>query len=248
MGNFKIKCIEPFGDWFTEGKVYDVVNGVLTDEYGATYYRDSFESIIEGLRSKFELVVENNFTIKCVSTISDMFFTEGENYKVIDGRLTGNRGNSWGEYGSVEEINKKFSSQFELVLDKTIDLSDKKEENMRFKKEDLQLFDVAEFQNGWKMLVIVHDGKFFFSGIDHNAHTSLEYYDFSLKNMWNTDRDLWVVKVYRPKYQYSLTKLITDKDLSEYKLLWEEKQELELTLDEIAEKFGVKVENLKIKK
>jgi hypothetical protein len=32
------------------------------------------------------------------------------------------------------------------------------------------------------------------------------------------------------------------------KLLWERKKEVELTMDEIAKKFGVPVENLKIKK
>jgi hypothetical protein len=32
------------------------------------------------------------------------------------------------------------------------------------------------------------------------------------------------------------------------KLLWERQKEVELTMDEIAEKFGIPVKNLKIKK
>lgn len=189
----------------------------------------------------------SNFKVKCVRTISDRFFTEGENYEVVNGKLTGNRGEAWEEYNSVEEINKKFASKFELVLDKTIVLSDKKEDNMRFKKEDLKLFDVVEWRNGKIMLVGEVEFVKYFIGVTTPSHNGLEWYDDLLINVAGT-KEYEPVKIYRPTSAYAIRNFFISGTLTDYKLLWEEKQELELTLDEIAEKFGVKVENLKIKK
>jgi len=55
---------------------------------------------------------------------------------------------------------------------------------------------------------------------------------------------LTINKVYGHTYPYQFISV----DMSETYLLWERKEVVELTMDEIAKKFGVPVGNLKIRK
>lgn len=181
----------------------------------------------------------NNFKVKCTDAYTDSF-TVGRIYNVSDGMIITNYGSKIAAGKNIEAVNAELFSQFKLVEE------DKKD---RFKKEDLRIFDVVEWRNGDLMLLISHEGEFLFSGVNASEYEPLESYDKSLLPIDNKGFDLSkfeVVKVYRPKYEFSLRDLLCRKDISGYELLWKEPQKLSVTIDEIADKFGVKVENLEI--
>ena len=120
---------------------------------------------------------------------------------------------------------------FEEVKDKTM------------KKSDLKVGMVVERRNGEKMLVMETPsvGKFLSnnnSWCRFSAYTeTLEYRDLS--------KSFDIVKVYKGvKYGFSLNHLI---DYAE-DVVWErEKPKTELTLEQIAKKFNIPVESLRIK-
>lgn len=261
MKNFKIKSTKPAGDWFTKGKIYEVINGVLTDDYGDTYCRDSFEDIDEGMNSKFELVVETKkyplgTKLKiinagsgamgcndCEGIVTDEDATNGWvdskptnecdvfNIKIIGTTHSNPKYNIGRIWGVREDGEYK-------ILDKTIDLSDKKEENGMFDVDNLQLFDVVKLKNGELYLYWEDKQKDkLLAGITTSNYRAIQCLHHNE-----------IKAVFRVYTNHQLTKILNDGDVKSLQTVWEEKQEVELTLDEIAEKFGVKVENLKIKK
>lgn len=117
--------------------------------------------------------------------------------------------------------------------------------DLQMKKQDIQLGMVVEYHCGKRALVILVNDEVLFS----NANGFMRLKDYnddllvinrhSTSNMWDID------KIYRVTVECCIDTMLSGDFL---KLLWERPKEIELTMDEIAEKFGIPVENLKIKK
>lgn len=210
---------------------------------------DEFKTDEKPVSSSLFKIVETRNVCEVIAKVGDIY-TKDELLKGWNNTLK-----NW-DY-SLEQLNdllEYFGFKFEEITpdetsisnDENYASSHKKEDNMYYKKEDLKLFDVVELRNGWLMLVIEHDEEMFFSGLDKPEHCGLNYYDSLLKDYY--DRDLEPIKIYRPTGSYSLRNLIVNKSLEDYKLIWKEDITKEITMQEIADKFGVDVKDLKIKK
>lgn len=117
--------------------------------------------------------------------------------------------------------------------------------DLRMKKQDIQLGMIIEYHCGKKALVISVNDEILFS--DNNGYMRLKDYDDDLLVIdRHEDTDKWDIdKVFKVTLGCSLDTMLSGEFL---KLFWERQKEVELTLDEIAEKFGIPVKNLKIKK
>lgn len=114
---------------FTKGKIYNVVDGIIRDDTGAIYHGfKSVEEINRRMVSQFIEAVEKMdntttkepewFTGKIVCTYSDSGeFTEGKIYRVNHGVLFNNDNFKYGNFESVENINKRLYSQFIEVVE-----------------------------------------------------------------------------------------------------------------------------------
>ena len=115
--------------------------------------------------------------------------------------------------------------------------------DLQMKKQDIQLGMVVEYHCGKRALVISVNNEVLFS--DTNGYMRLKDYDDDLlvidsnSNKWDID------KIFKVTVESSISTMLNSNFL---KLLWERQKEVELTMDEIAEKFGIPVEQLKIKK
>ena len=111
------------------------------------------------------------------------------------------------------------------------------------KKQDIQLGMAIEYRCGKRALVISVNNEVLFS--NSNGYMRLKDYDDDLlvidsnSNKWDID------KIFKVTVESSISTMLNSNFL---KLLWERQKEVELTMDEIAEKFGIPVEQLKIKK
>ena len=86
---------EALGSAFTVGKIYEWVDGRLTDEYGYTFTNlccSSDPSKWEFRSYKFELV--DVLKVRCIESHS-RDFTKGKIYERIDGVLTDDYGWGW---------------------------------------------------------------------------------------------------------------------------------------------------------
>ena len=112
-------------------------------------------------------------------------------------------------------------------------------------KQDIQLGMVVEYHCGKKALVISVNDEVLFS--DNNGYMRLKDYDDNLLVVdRHSDSGKWDIdKVFKVTLGCSLDTMLRGAFL---KLLWERQKEIELTMDEIADKFGIPVKNLKIKK
>ena len=113
------------------------------------------------------------------------------------------------------------------------------------KKQDIQLGMVVEYHCGKKALVISVNDEVLFS--DTFGYMRLKDYNDDLIVIdRHDDSGKWDIdKVFKVTLGCSIDTMLSGNFL---KLLWERQKEVELTMDEIAEKFGIPVENLKIKK
>lgn len=114
------------------------------------------------------------------------------------------------------------------------------------KKSDLKLGMVVEYRCGEKALVISVNDEVLFS--DNNGFMRLKDYndDLLVIDRHNDSDDKWDIdKIFKVTLGCSINTMLKGCFL---KPLWERQKEVELTMDEIAEKFGIPVKNLKIKK
>jgi hypothetical protein len=117
--------------------------------------------------------------------------------------------------------------------------------DLQMKKQDIQLGMVVEYHCGKRALVISVNDEVLFSDTfgymrlkDYNDDlTVIDRHDNSGK--WDID------KVFKVTLGCAIDTMLSGSFL---KLLWERQKEVVLTMDEIADKFGIPVENLKIKK
>lgn len=117
--------------------------------------------------------------------------------------------------------------------------------DLQMKKQDIQLGMVVEYHCGKRGLVISVNDEILFS--DNVGFMRLTDYDDNLLVIdRHSDSGKWDIdKVFKVTMGCSIDTMLNGSFL---KLLWERQKEVELTMDEIAEKFGIPVNNLKIKK
>ena len=116
---------------------------------------------------------------------------------------------------------------------------------MEFTKDDLKAGYVCKFRNrSYKMVtetqrgIILSDNSSWYRHV--SAYENNLRYGFGPVDPWD------IMRVYGFVDYPSLDLKITD--ISTRELLWERKEPKELTMQEIADKFGVDVKDLKIKK
>ena len=115
-----------------------------------------------------------------------------------------------------------------------------------FTKSDLKTGMVVEYRNGSRRIVFRDyqgTGKDLLIG---DRWASLNDYPEDLADDDDGDRDYDIVKVYNAK-DFCATLRLLDKKCCDYEVVWERKEIKEVTLEQIAEKFGVDVKNLRIK-
>lgn len=112
------------------------------------------------------------------------------------------------------------------------------------KKSDLKPGMVVEYANGDRRLVIEFNNKLFL--LSNDKWGDLGYYTLDLKCPGTGDFD--INKIYQPQFMTGFDSMLKDVYDCIYDCIWERPKPVELTMKEIAEKFGINVEQLKIKK
>lgn len=108
------------------------------------------------------------------------------------------------------------------------------------KKLDLKPGMIVEYANGERRLVVSINNKLYL--ISSHMFATVKSFSDDLKCDTNPDRN--IVKVYQPKEASSLISLLNNCN----NCIWVRPKETVLTMQEIADKFGIPVEQLKIKK
>ena len=107
------------------------------------------------------------------------------------------------------------------------------------KKSDLKPGMVIEYANKEKRLVVTINAELYL--ISRASFMNIKSYNEDL--ICNSNPKLNIVKVYQPKEAASLSTLLLCNNC-----IWKRPKETVLTMQEIADKFGIPVEQLKIKK
>lgn len=108
------------------------------------------------------------------------------------------------------------------------------------KKSDLKPGMVVEYANGVRRLVIEFNDELVLLG--YMGWNTLMHYTSNLE--CPNDKDFTINKIYQPQIILGLDTLLK----TVHPCIWERPKSVELTMEEIAEKFGINVEQLKIKK
>ena len=108
------------------------------------------------------------------------------------------------------------------------------------KKSDLKPGMVVEYANGERRLVIEFNEELYL--LNNDSCDYLTNYTADLECFYN--KDFTIDKVCKPWDMRGLDSILTSK----YSYIWERPKSVELTMEDIAEKFGIKVTQLKIKK
>lgn len=247
--DFKVKCINSRDNWFTDGKVYDVIDGKIIDDDGDRR-PNNYDYIIKSIDDirnysdfgewrwigEFELV--NKITkVKCVS--SDEDFTVGKIYEINDNKIIDDDDFSW--YGSknefdfnnITDLNKFFNTHmwgeshtyFELVEDDRV-----------FTKSDLKNGDVIVQRNG-TVEILIKDLDCMV--VSNGGFNSLSRFNEDLT--WTDDKEYDVIKVYRP----SCASNCCFNNYKYGKLIYERKETKEMTVKEISDALGYDVKIIK---
>lgn len=122
-----------------------------------------------------------------------------------------------------------------------------------FRKIDLKNFDVIKFAKSK-----CENERYGFVNLEHNTIVLLNDTGFhsldSFDDCFNYVGDSSyvdrynIIEVYRPKHSGAINFAIRSCDFDLFDKFWERPETLELSMDDIAEKFGVDVNQLKIKK
>lgn len=107
------------------------------------------------------------------------------------------------------------------------------------KKSELKPGMVIEYANGERRLVVEFHNRLVLLGTDN--WSDLESYNSDLECLYIKEHT--INKVYEPWSMLGLSSMLK----CVHPCIWERKS-VELTMEEIAEKFGINVEQLKIKK
>ena len=107
------------------------------------------------------------------------------------------------------------------------------------KKSDLKPGMVIEYANCEKRLVVTINNELYLI----SRASFMDVKSFNEDLTYNSDPKINIVKVYQPKEAASLSTLLLCNNC-----IWKRPKETVLTMQEIADKFGIPVEQLKIKK
>ena len=107
------------------------------------------------------------------------------------------------------------------------------------KKSDLRPGMVVEYANSEKRLVVTINAELYL--ISRASFAEVKSFNEDLT--CNSDPKISIAKVYQPKEAASLSTLLQCNNC-----IWVRPKETVLTMQEIADKFGIPVEQLKIKK
>lgn len=112
-------------------------------------------------------------------------------------------------------------------------------ELIQMKKSDLKPGMVIEYAYGERRLVVAINSRLYL--ISRDSFADIKFFNEDLT--YDSDPKINIVKVYQPKEAASLHTLLKCGDC-----IWERPKETVLTMQEIADKFGISIEQLKIKK
>lgn len=111
--------------------------------------------------------------------------------------------------------------------------------DLPMKKSDLKPGMVVEYANGEKRLVVTINAELYL--ISRASFADVKSFKEDLT--CDSNSDINIVKVYQPREAASLSTLFECKNC-----IWERPKETVLTMQEIADKFGIPVGQLRIKK
>ena len=132
-------------------------------------------------------------------------------------------------YSSLETFEQCFKNDYELVVFNEL---------IQMKKSDLKPGMVVQYADGKKRLVTAVNDELFLMG--ENMFAELDKFN---EDLINEIHHLNIVKVFQPKEAASLNTLLQCDNC-----IWERPKETVLTMQEIADKFGIPVEQIRIKK
>lgn len=112
-------------------------------------------------------------------------------------------------------------------------------ELIQMKKSDLKPGMVVEYASGEKRLVVTINNELYLI----SRASFMDVKSFNEDLTYNSDPKINIVKVYQPKEAASLSTLLQCNNC-----IWERPKETVLTIQEIADKFGIPVEQIRIKK
>lgn len=155
------------------------------------------------------------------------------------------RCNNYRESGVIiDDYNRIFITDVEEFLKKAAKLKGfeykRKIKMNTFTKSDLKPGMIVEYASGSRRLILNSDKGLFLAGL--NIYCSLEPYNDNL--CCEKCPAFTINKVYENNGQVELNYILKS---SQLKLVWERPQTVELSLQEIAEKFNVPVEVIRIK-
>ena len=137
-------------------------------------------------------------------------------------------GTSSSSYGYIVYSVEEFINKYNKIMRET------------FKKSDLENGMVVENREGERKLVCSIQGKTYLVG--ENNYTSLEYFDDDLKKVQKDISQKDIVRVYNSDGR-------TFKNIFDYfhlTLIWKGNDKITISMNQIAEKFGVPVEDINI--
>ena len=133
-------------------------------------------------------------------------------------------------YSSLETFEQCFKNDYELVVFNEL---------IQMKKSDLKPGMVVEYASGEKRLVVTINNALYL--ISRASFADVESFNDDLT--CSNNPDINIVKIYLPREAASLSTLFECKNC-----IWERQKETVLTMQEIADKFGIPVEQIRIKK
>jgi hypothetical protein len=244
--NFKVRCINDSGSCHTIGKIYEIKDGIMeTDRcdtmqmWGYKPFK-SVKDINSQLNSQFELVEEESKYKVGDRVLIRSDLEVGKEYGDVGVKCLFP---TWldGTQGKIATITKTedFGGGDRYVTDLGSyycnEMIERKVEGMR--KEDLKtgMFVTTRNGRGFRLLLGTENGDYGWNQ-STGAYIKLKCYNDDLTDKNNREWD--IVRVDSIKYPENMKR----------KLLWERPAEIkELTLKEIADKFGVPVESLRVK-
>lgn len=162
--------------------------------------------------------------------------------------------NYTGIIGKVSNVCDVAQRDRELVIDveeflekaaKLKGFTYKRKDMKEFTLKDLKPGMVVEYRNKDKRLVVLVSGELHFIGSNGVFPSIKEGYNDDLT--YKVDDELDIIKVYKVEILSALDTMFNTSNHC-LKLIWEREEVKEVTMQEIADKFGIPVEQLRIKK
>ena len=133
-------------------------------------------------------------------------------------------------YSSLETFEQCFKNDYELVVINEL---------IQMRKSDLKPGMVVEYANSEKRLVVAINAELYL--ISRSSFMDVKSFNDDLTCTSNPNIN--IVKIYLPREAAGLSVLFECKNC-----IWERPKETVLTMQEIADKFGIPVEQIRIKK